>query len=298
MHAAGDGHCSSDDMNLLPNPTEYMYTYSESMSMSQDDSTTGYHLFSQQHIFIAGEAEDAYTGETEDWGDCAHAVLHSPREATPAPREAPPAPRAPLPLPLPMPLTPARAPAHAWRQFTDSSYNEGVRQDLGSKWEQFDVSTVAESVVRLVFQESDNEDPLEIDPDFFTATPVSTIDPMPFLYATRAAPSPLDTKPTKLRVRVRNKTDKPNHTMEQTSALRLWMEDRPLPYATSEEKIAIANTLGITKLQVNNFCNNYRKRYHKTGDKMESYACRASPKKTGDNLERYACRASPKKTNS
>ena len=47
------------------------------------------------------------------------------------------------------------------------------------------------------------------------------------------------------------------------------------PYATSEDRLAIADKLGLTVSQINNCWNNYRKQYHKCGDKTESYLFRS-----------------------
>jgi len=57
-----------------------------------------------------------------------------------------------------------------------------------------------------------------------------------------------------------------------TMVLRTWMERFPrAPYASLEEKKMIAGVLSIPVEQVTNFCNNYRKRFHKVGTKMTSY---------------------------
>jgi hypothetical protein len=59
---------------------------------------------------------------------------------------------------------------------------------------------------------------------------------------------------------------------ELTEALRSWMERRQTkPYATLEEKKLVAGALEISVEQVTNFCNNFRKRFVKVGDKLTSY---------------------------
>ena len=56
-----------------------------------------------------------------------------------------------------------------------------------------------------------------------------------------------------------------------TLALRFWLERRQAPYASLEEKKMVAAALDIPVTQVTNFCNNFRKRYAKVGDKLTSY---------------------------
>ena len=57
-----------------------------------------------------------------------------------------------------------------------------------------------------------------------------------------------------------------------TKALRSWMERRQTkPYASLEEKKLVAVQLDISVEQVTNFCNNFRKRFAKVGDKLTSY---------------------------
>jgi len=57
-----------------------------------------------------------------------------------------------------------------------------------------------------------------------------------------------------------------------TKALRSWMERRQTkPYASLEEKKFVAEQLDISVEQVTNFCNNFRKRFVKVGDKLTSY---------------------------
>jgi len=58
---------------------------------------------------------------------------------------------------------------------------------------------------------------------------------------------------------------------ELTLVLRFWMERRQAPYASLAEKKMMASALGIPVTQVTNFCNNFRKRYAKVGDKLTSY---------------------------
>jgi hypothetical protein len=43
------------------------------------------------------------------------------------------------------------------------------------------------------------------------------------------------------------------------------------PYATLEEKKLVSGALEISVEQVTNFCNNFRKRFVKVGDKLTSY---------------------------
>jgi len=63
-----------------------------------------------------------------------------------------------------------------------------------------------------------------------------------------------------------------------TQALRTWMERHRKPYATLEEKTAVAHALSISVPQVTNFCNNFRKRYFKVGNKLTSYRKLVSPR--------------------
>jgi len=58
---------------------------------------------------------------------------------------------------------------------------------------------------------------------------------------------------------------------ELTKKLRSWMERHHKPYANLDEKKMIAEALSIPVAQVTNFCNNYRKRFSKVGDKLTSY---------------------------
>jgi hypothetical protein len=73
-----------------------------------------------------------------------------------------------------------------------------------------------------------------------------------------------------------NNFRKPLRPKELTRALRSWMERRHTPYATLEEKSLIAKAMYISVAQVTNFCNNYRKRFSKVGDKLTSYSKLAS----------------------
>ncbi|KAJ1478835.1 hypothetical protein T484DRAFT_1903895 [Baffinella frigidus] len=68
-----------------------------------------------------------------------------------------------------------------------------------------------------------------------------------------------------------NKGEKRHRPKQLTQELRSWMERRRKPYATLEEKTAIAAVLSISIPQVTNFCNNFRKRYFKVGKKLTSY---------------------------
>ncbi|KAJ1468849.1 hypothetical protein T484DRAFT_1983587 [Baffinella frigidus] len=68
------------------------------------------------------------------------------------------------------------------------------------------------------------------------------------------------------------KGEKRLHPKELTQALRYWLERHHKPYATLEEKKFIAGALNISVAQVTNFCNNFRKRFSKVGDKLTSYS--------------------------
>jgi hypothetical protein len=57
-----------------------------------------------------------------------------------------------------------------------------------------------------------------------------------------------------------------------TASLEQWLGcSNTTPYANTTEKTAIATVLGITLAKVQNFCNNYRKRFTKVDGKMNSY---------------------------
>jgi hypothetical protein len=73
-----------------------------------------------------------------------------------------------------------------------------------------------------------------------------------------------------------NSYTKPLRSRELTMMMRFWMEMRRTPYATLEEKKIIAAALAIPVTQVTNFCNNYRKRYLKVGQKLTSYRVHAA----------------------
>jgi hypothetical protein len=73
-----------------------------------------------------------------------------------------------------------------------------------------------------------------------------------------------------------NSYTKPLRSRELTMMMRFWMESRQTPYATLEEKHHIAQALNIPVAQVTNFCNNYRKRYLKVGQKLTSYRVHAA----------------------
>jgi hypothetical protein len=69
-----------------------------------------------------------------------------------------------------------------------------------------------------------------------------------------------------------SKGEKRLRPKQLTAALRFWLERRlSKPYATLEEKKLAAEALNLSVAQVTNFCNNYRKRYAKVGDKLTSY---------------------------
>jgi hypothetical protein len=68
-----------------------------------------------------------------------------------------------------------------------------------------------------------------------------------------------------------SKDEKILRPRELTMVLHSWLERRPAPYASLEEKKMIAEALSIPVTQVTNFCNNFRKRYVKVGTKLTSY---------------------------
>jgi hypothetical protein len=61
------------------------------------------------------------------------------------------------------------------------------------------------------------------------------------------------------------------NTLEVRKLLKAWISCFKTPYTTFSEKKNIAEILGITYLQVTNFCNNHRKRYSKVGNTLKSY---------------------------
>jgi hypothetical protein len=62
------------------------------------------------------------------------------------------------------------------------------------------------------------------------------------------------------------------NSKDMTKRLQHWITFFPRPYATIDDKKAIATVLGIKHAQVTTFCNNYRKRYgKKVGGVIQSY---------------------------
>lgn len=182
---------------------------------------------------------------------------------------------------------PPPAPTSRWWPYNDRSdgacyTTASVRQDLSMKWEQFDIDMDPSGGTRQVFQDIGNQDLPEYEVLVDNTTSVSSIESMHILFTTSSAPCaikptpPPAVKPTRKRKRPTSKSMVPNHSPETNHALRAWMAAHVEPYPTLEDKVAIANKLGLTVKQVNNFCNNYRKRYHKCGDKTESYLFRSS----------------------
>ena len=53
--------------------------------------------------------------------------------------------------------------------------------------------------------------------------------------------------------------------------LRLWMENLKKPYPAHGEKRRMAIVTGLSVVQIETFCGNYRKRYCRVGGKMVSY---------------------------
>ena len=69
-----------------------------------------------------------------------------------------------------------------------------------------------------------------------------------------------------------SKGEKRLRPRELTIVLRTWLERCPqAPYARLEEKKMIAEAMSIPVSQVTNFCNNFRKRFAKVGEKRTSY---------------------------
>ena len=68
-----------------------------------------------------------------------------------------------------------------------------------------------------------------------------------------------------------SKGEKHLRPRELTILLRSWLERRQSPYASLEEKKFVAASLSISVGKVTNFCNNFRKRFVKVGDKLTSY---------------------------
>lgn len=67
------------------------------------------------------------------------------------------------------------------------------------------------------------------------------------------------------------KTLSSDNQPDVSDALRKWLMRFKYPYPTTDQKKAIAKVVGVTHVQVSNFCNNYRKRYGKIGDAKKSY---------------------------
>ncbi|KAJ1465313.1 hypothetical protein T484DRAFT_1757509 [Baffinella frigidus] len=80
--------------------------------------------------------------------------------------------------------------------------------------------------------------------------------------------TPLKSKPLKAK-RKRQVTNPPplkvSTSAVVTSCLRDWISQFKTPYTTRLERKCIARVLGVTHIQVSNFCNNHRKRYQKSG---------------------------------
>jgi len=96
-------------------------------------------------------------------------------------------------------------------------------------------------------------------PGWFTVNPDTNEPPAPpdaaTLYRNAASKGEKHLRPKKL-----------------TKALHSWMEKCHTPYPTLEEKRMAAVALQIPLSQVTSFCNNYRKRYFKVGNKLTSYS--------------------------
>jgi hypothetical protein len=71
--------------------------------------------------------------------------------------------------------------------------------------------------------------------------------------------------------KARQHTAKAHNHAETHTKLKQWITSLREPYVTSHEAACVAATLGVTQKQVRDFCNNYRKRYHRVGNKVQSY---------------------------